>query len=268
MKNIIKLFILFTASLLFAETTELLNSNSNASLDSYSYITNFEIDSNSGYFVKGKNLAINSTAEGIEAIAWNVPKNISSNYRLVPAYPSELNEANTGSGYIKNAAAIKTIKIIATLNRPYDDIYLLYSTSLNGEIKRIKMPHYDTAQSMVEQEYVFDNMLYEENVKNRDIKSYPLIGSYKQAIYFRGIEIQTNAPYGYYGYGDYSTVNIKTIAVTYDKAENDETLLLSEEFETKYGLDVTKSIKEKTKNEIEQQIAIMEREKQLMDSTE
>ena len=59
MKNIIKLFILFTASLLFAETTELLNSNSNASLDSYSYITNFEIDSNSGYFVKGKNLAIN-----------------------------------------------------------------------------------------------------------------------------------------------------------------------------------------------------------------
>ena len=51
MKNIIKLFILFTASLLFAETTELLNSNSNASLDSYSYITNFEIDSNSGYFV-------------------------------------------------------------------------------------------------------------------------------------------------------------------------------------------------------------------------
>ena len=129
MKNIIKLFILFTASLLFAETTELLNSNSNASLDSYSYITNFEIDSNSGYFVKGKNLAINSTAEGIEAIAWNVPKNISSNYRLVPAYPSELNEANTGSGYIKNAAAIKTIKIIATLNRPYDDIYLLYSTN-------------------------------------------------------------------------------------------------------------------------------------------
>ena len=268
MKNIIKLFVLLTASCLFAETTELFNSNSNASLDDYSYITNFEIDSNSGYFVKGKNLAINPTADGIEAIAWNVPKNISSNYRLVPAYPSELNEANSGSGYIKNAAAIKSVKIVATLNRPYDDIYLLYSTSLNGEIKRIKMPHYDNAQSMIEQEYVFNNASYEENVNNRNIKSYPLIGSYKQAIYFRGIEVQTNAPYGYYGYGDYSTVNIKTVAITYDKAESDETLLLSEEFETKYGLDATKPIKEKAKNKIKQKISATDREKQLMDSTE
>lgn len=265
MKNIIKLFALLIASCLFAETTELLNSSSNASLDDYNYISNFEIDSDSGYFVKGKNLKINSTADGIEAIAWNIPRNISATYKLIPAYPSELNEANSGSGYIKNAAAIKSVKIVATLNRPYDDIYLLYSTSLNGEIKRIKMPHYDNAQSMVEQEYIFNNASYIDNVNNRNIKSYPLIGSYKQAIYFKGIEIQTNAPYGYYGYGDYSIVNIKTVAVTYDKAVNDEILSNSEEFEIKYGIDATKVVKEKAKNEIKQKILIREKEKQLMD---
>ena len=151
MKKFIGLFLAtFLVANIFADESDLFNTETTANLDGYEYISNFEIDSDSGFFIKGKNLAISSSKDGVEAIAWNVPENISTSYKIIPAYPSELNEPNNGSGYIKNVASIKKIKIVATLNRPYDDIFLLYSISPNGEIKKIKMPHYDNAISMVE----------------------------------------------------------------------------------------------------------------------
>lgn len=268
MKKLISLFLAtFLVAMVFADETNLFSSDSTANLDGYEYISNFEVDSDSGYFVKGKNLAITSSKDGVEAIAWGVPENISTSYKVIPAYPSELNEPNNGSGYIKNAAAIKKIKIVATLNRPYDDIFLLYSTIPNGEIKKIKMPHYDSAMSMIEQEYVFENSEYIDNEKNRNIKVFPLVGKHKQAIYFRGIQVQTNAPYGIYGYGDLSTLNIKNIAVTYDKAEKEENLAISEEFEKKYGLDYTKDLREKTRAKVNQKIEARNDAKELMDNT-
>lgn len=269
MKKLISLFLAtFLVAMVFADETNLFSSDSTANLDGYEYISNFEVDSDSGYFVKGKNLAISSSKDGVEAIAWRVPENISTSYKVIPAYPSELNELNDGSGYIKNAASIKKIKIIATLNRPYDDIFLLYSTTPNGEIKKIKMPHYDSAMSMIEQEYIFENPEYIDNEKNRDIKIFPLAGKYKPGIYFRGIQIQTNAPYGIYGYSDLSTLNIKKIAVIYDKAEKDENIVAAEEFEKKYGIDYSKDLKEKTKNIINQKITARNNAKELMDSSE
>ena len=130
------------------------------------------------------------------------------------------------------------------------------------------MPHYDNAISMVEQEYSFDNPEYIENEKNRNIKVFPLVGKYKPAVYFRGIQIQTNAPYGIYGYGDLSILNLKKIAVIYDKAEKEENIEIAEEFEKKYGIDYSKSLKEKTKNIINQKISARNNVKELMDSSE
>ena len=67
---------------------------------------------------------------------------------------------------------------------------------------------------------------------------------------------------------DLSTLNIKKIAVIYDKAEKDENIVAAEEFEKKYGIDYSKDLKEKTKNIINQKITARNNAKELMDSSE
>ena len=130
---------MLTTMLLCAQEQVLFNSAAKADVDGYDYISNFEIDSKSGYFNKSQLMILEPNERGLRFIATKVPKDISTSYDILTAYPSFLNENVEGAGVILNAGAIKSIKVTATTNRPYDEIILLYSTSLMGPIKSIKM---------------------------------------------------------------------------------------------------------------------------------
>ena len=131
-KIILSIFLMFFA-MLFAQENILLKSDAQAELNGYDYVKNFTVNSTSGYFTKDSFKILEPNEKGFR-VCVEVP-DTSTSYDILPSYPSFLNEANIGAGYIENAGSIKKIDITLTLNRPYDEIIFMYSTSPNGDIK-------------------------------------------------------------------------------------------------------------------------------------
>lgn len=266
-----KLFSLFAALMfiwsLSAEEAVLFSSSAKADLDGYDYVSNFEITSESGYFTK-KNLQILEPNEkGVRFIATGVPKEISTHYTILTAYPSFLNESGSGAGVIYNAAAIKSIKVTATTNRPYDEIILLYSTSPNGVIHEIKMPQdFNAIRSMEEFTLVYENPLYESDVKKREVSMSPVLGADADGIYLRGFRIKTNAPSGYSRYSEYSVLYLKEVSVIYDKAFTDEQIEAMKILKEEFGIDENKAATDKAKSDIAERNRVRDVTKSLMDS--
>ena len=129
----------FTVCVLCAEEKVLFDSSAKSELDGYDYISNFEITSDSGYFKKDSFEILAPNEKGIRFLARGVPKDCSTSYKIKVAYPSFLNEKDDGigTGFIYNVKYIKSIKIEATTNRPYDEIILMYRTSPTGLIKEV-----------------------------------------------------------------------------------------------------------------------------------
>lgn len=187
---------------------------------------------------------------------------------MVP-YPTFLNTPNTGAGYIDNAAAIKSIKITATTNRPYDEIILMYKTSLNGEIKYVKMPQdFNAIRSMEEFTLEFVNPLYESNVNKRAIKASPVVGADADGIYLVGFRIKTNAPTGRNAYSPYSIFYLKSVSVVYDKAFTDEQINANKEFKQLFGIDEYASLREKATLDVEEEIRLKAEESSKMDGSD
>lgn len=223
--------------------------------DGISYIENFTVGSSSGYFTQD-NLKIKPANEnGFRIMAVGVPKDIPTHYTLIPAYPSFLNEGQDGAGAIENAAAIKSIRTTVMFNRPYDEIFLLISTSPNGPVKKIKLNPKDNAQveTMTEIEFVAteDDLKYNSNVATRDIVSEPIIGGPSTGIYFRGFEVKTNPPYGLHEYSEWSIVYIKDTVITYDKRFTDEQWETRKRLAEEWSIDDGRAVvTEKAVNEI------------------
>lgn len=262
-----KLFIaLLLTGCLFAEETVLLKSDVLANFEDYDYVKNFEIASDSGHF-KSKDLIILEPNErGFRFMAKNVPQYQTCNYKILPAYPSFLNEANVGAGYIENAAAVKTIKVTATTNRPYDEIIVLYSKSANGPVKEIRMPQdFNSIKSMEEYELVFDNPLYEPDVSKRELVSKPVLGSDVDGIYFRGLKIKTNTPTGFSAYSEYSILCVKEIVFVYDKQFTDAQMEMKASLKEDFSINETSELKKKTREYILEKNRLKSNEKELMD---
>lgn len=267
LKKLLILFTMFSVMIMssFAEEAVLFDSSATANLDGYDYVSNFEITSESGYFSK-KDLAIISPNEkGLRFIAKNVPKDVSTHYTILTSYPSFLNDSGTGAGSIYNAAAIKSIKVTATTNRPYDEIILLYSTSPKGVIKEIKMPqNFNEIHSMEEFVLTYDNPLYESDVKKRDVSTSPVLGADADGIYLRGFRIKTNAPSGYSRYSEYSAFYLKNVNVIYDKAFTDEQIAAKDALKEEFGIDETKDMVNKIKADIKERNLVRANEQSLM----
>lgn len=269
MNKLKKLFILLLAVMfsfsLFAEETVLIKSDVDASLEEYDFTSNFEITSDSGWFTKDKLVILKPNEKGFRFMAKDVPQYQSSNYKIVPAYPAFLNEPNVGAGYISNAGAIKSIKVVFTTNRPYDNISVLYSTSVNGPIKEIKMPQdFNAIKSMVETELLFDNPLYEPDVNKRELKEYPVLNSSEDGIYFRGIKVTTNMPSGAFAYSEYSVIYLKEVSVIYDKLFTDEQLEQKAALKEEFGIDENANLKKKAISKVEEKNRIRENQASLM----
>lgn len=204
--------------------------------------------------------------KGFRFLAKNVPEYSTSNYKIIPAYPVFLNEPNIGAGYIYNVSTIKSIKVIFTTNRPYDTISLLYSTSVNGPIKKIKMPQdFNSIKSMEENELIFENPLYEPDVKKREIKATPVLGGDIEGLYFQGIEITTNPAYGYSEFSEYSVIYLKEVSVIYDELFTEEQIEQKKILKEDFGIDESAGERIKATNKVKEKIRIRENEASLMD---
>lgn len=256
-----------TMMLLCAQEQVLFSSAAKADVDGYDYVSNFEIDSKSGYFNKSQLTILEPNEKGLRFIATKVPKNISTSYDILTAYPSFLNENVEGAGVIQNAGAIKSIK--ATTNRPYDEIILLYSTSPMGPIKSIKMPQdFNAIKSMEEFTLTFENPLYEKDYKKREVVTSPVLGTDADGLYLRGFRIKTNAPSGYNAYSEYSVFYLKSVVVVCDKAFTDEQLEAAKTLKEEFGIKETENVEKRVKADIAERNRIREVEKTLMASEE
>ena len=258
-----------TMMLICAQEQVLFNSAAKAEVDGYDYVSNFEIDSRSGYFNKSQLMILEPNEKGLRFIATKVPKDVSTSYDILTAYPSFLNESVEGAGVILNAGAIKSIKVTATTNRPYDEIILLYSTSPMGPIKSIKMPQdFNKIKSMEEFTLTYENPLYEKDYKKREVVTSPVLGADADGLYLRGFRIKTNAPSGYNTYSEYSVFYLKSVVVVCDKAFTDEQLEAAKTLKEEFGIKETENVEKRVKADIAERNRIREVEKTLMASEE
>lgn len=256
--------------LIFAVSSEekvLFDSAVQANLDNYDWVSNFEMVSESGYFQKDQFKILPPNEKGIRFLAMDPPKDVSTNYKILTAYPSFLNEEGIGAGYIYNVKFIKSIKIEATTNRPYDEVYLLYKTSPKGDVKKIKMPqNTSTIQSMVDYELLFENPCYEPDPTKRDLRNSPVLGSDADGLYLVGFQIKTNAPCGYNTYSNYSLFYLRKVTVIYDKMFTDEQVETNKILKEEFNIFPDEELEEKARTKIAEKIRIQEVEKSLMNS--
>lgn len=256
---------LTVCTILCAQEQTLFDAGAKADLDGYDYVSNFEITSESGYFSKADLKILEPNDKGIRFYACGVPKDVSTHYTILTAYPSFLNESGTGAGVIYNAAAIKQIKVTATTNRPYDEIILLYSTSPNGIIHEIRMPQdFNTIKSMEEFTLTYNNPLYENDVKKRDVSAAPVLGADADGIYLRGFRIKTNAPSGMNAYSEYSVFYLKNVTVVCDKAYTDEQIEAMKTLKEEFGIDENAAVRAKAKSDVAERNRVRDNEKSLM----
>ena len=261
------LLVCFMASFAFAQREEvLLKSDVSASLSDYDYATNFKVESQSGWFNKDSLVTLAPNELGFRVMAI-IPESVNcTTYDIVPSYPSFLNEPNIGAGYIENVGDIKKISITLTVNRPYDEIILMYSTSPLGDIKLLKMPQdFNKVATMEETTLELYPDSYIDDVNKREIKSPVALGSECDGIYFRGIRIKANKAPSNIEYSPYSIVCIKEIKVQYDYNILPEQYELRKSMENEYGTNKkSEKIKEKTIAKIEMRNKSLEAEKRKM----
>lgn len=219
----------------YAKESVLFSADADASFEEWSYAENFHGETRSGNIKSRDIYRLDKTDKGIRFYV-QVP-NATFNYEIMPAYPSFINEPNTESGYLDNVGDIKSIKLVCSLNRPYDEIYLLYSTTRTGEVKKIKFAKaFTQVNSMSETEFIYENPTYSDNVRTREISSYPLIGAENDGLYFRGIGVKCNTAPAGYEYSNCSVVYLKSISVIYDLKFDEDTYSMKKELNEEFGL--------------------------------
>lgn len=261
-KIILSVFLIFFA-MLFAQENILLKSDAQAELNGYDYVKNFTVNSTSGYFTKDSFKILEPNEKGFR-VCVKVP-NASTYYDILPPYPSFLNEANIGAGYIENAGSIKKIDITLTLYRPYDEIIFMYSTSPNGNIKFFKMPQdFYNVKPMEETILSIEPDSYIQNVNYRDIKTANILGE-NDGIYFRGIRVKVNKAPNNIDFFPYSIVYLKEIKVQYDLNLTPEQFEQRKAMKEEWGIsDEEELIREKTIARIDIEVKNKEQEKSKM----
>lgn len=266
MKKLITIFVLFIASFaVFADEAFLLKSDSVADFDGYDYVSNFEIVSDSGWFPKENLMILKPNEKGFRFLAKNVPENVTTSYKIIPSYPSFLNEADIGAGHITNVSNIKAFRLVYTTNRPYDEISILYSTSEDGPIHTVKMkPNNIMVTSMSEVVVDYELPSYQADITKRELKAAPVFGGDVHGIFLRGLKITTNMATGANTHSDWSILYVKEISVIYDNMFTEEQLneraIIAEEFR----IEANKEIREKASHDVQEKLRLREHEKQLI----
>ena len=265
------LVLCLTTMFLCAEESVLLTSSTSASLgEGVEYAKSFNVTSKSGYF--GGSLcglkALEPSERGFRAMATDVPRDGTTNYVFEAPYPSFINTNEDvtpieGAGFIENVGDIVSFEVSGVLlNRPYDTLYLMYSTSPFGEVKKVKLTPVNKKEdgtvvknapvsTMAETTFIWENASYNPNVKTRDIKSDPALGSDNTGIYFRGLLVQTNPATGNNEYSPWSIAYFKEIKATYDLRFTPEQWALRKDLEKEWNVDNEEAkIREESKEKV------------------
>lgn len=231
----------------------------------YDWVVNAKAVGISGWYEPGKNLMnpIVSEKYGL-AIRTDDAPNEDSNYAIEFITPV-FNEANSGAGYIKNAAAVKSMDIVLTLNRGYDEVTVVWEQ--NGRLHERKFKAHDattTIQSMVEFTAHIDFSEYVDDVRNRSTAQIPVAGLRRTDIALKQIKVTTHRAPGDWMYSPTSIVGVKKISMIYDKAVTDEAYQLGVEADNEFNINATQSLENSTKRKIEIDLRQTEYNKSLM----
>lgn len=162
------------------------------------------------------------------------------------------NEPNSGTGYIKNAAAVKSMDITLTLNRGYDEIEIFWLQ--NGVEHKRKFKASDattTIESMIEFTAHIDFAEYVDDVRNRSTAQVPVAGLKMTDIRLTKIEVITHPAPGNWMYSPTSIVGIKKISMIYDKAVTDEAYERGLEADEVFGINANAELENRTRRDIE-----------------
>lgn len=231
----------------------------------YDWVENAKAVGISGRYEPGKNLMnpIVSEKYGL-AIRTDDAPNADSNY-AIEFITSVFNEANSGAGYIKNAAAVKSMDIVLTLNRGYDEVTIVWEQ--NGRLHERKFKAHDattTVQSMVEFTAHIDFSEYVDDVRNRSTAQVPVAGLRRTDIALKQIKVTTHRAPGDWMYSPTSIVGVKKISMIYDKAVTDEAYQLGVEADNEFNINATQDFENSTKRKIEIDLRQTEYNKSLM----
>ena len=269
MKRFIGILIamLFAVGIVFADEAVLFDYTAKADVLStgYDWVANAKTLGVSGYYEPGKNISNPKLTEkyGL-AIRTDVAPNGDSNYAFGFIAPN-FNEPNSGTGYIKNAAAVKSMDMTLTLNRGYDEVTVIWMQ--NGIEHRRKVTAKDatsTIESMVEFNIHIDFKDYVEDVRNRSTQQVPVAGLNMTNIYLKEILVTTHRAPGDWVYSPTSIVGIKKISMVYDKAVTEEAYDRGKEADDTFGIKPTQALEDKTRRQIESDLRMTEYNKSLM----
>ncbi len=231
----------------------------------YDWVANAKAEGISGTYVPGKNLfnPVLSEKYGL-CIRTDSAPNADSRYAISFIEPS-FNEPNSGAGYIKNAAAVKSMDIVLTLNRGYDEVEIFWEQ--NGVEHKRKFKASDattTIESMIEFKAHIDFSEYVDDVRNRSIAQIPVAGLRMTDIKLKRIEVITHRAPGDWMYSPTSILGVKEITMVYDKAVTDEAYERGHEADEVFGVKATKLLEDQTRRKIEINLRQSEYNKSLM----
>lgn len=257
MKKLFSLLIVavMAIGMAFADEAVLFESTAKADVlgTGYDWVAGARAIGVSGVYEPGRNLEnpILTEKYGLCIRTDVAPQYTDSRYGIQFIEPS-FNEPNSGTGYIKNAAAVKSMDITLTLNRGYDEIEIFWLQ--NGVEHKRKFKASDattTIESMIEFTAHIDFAEYVDDVRNRSTAQIPVAGLKMTDIRLTKIEVITHPAPGNWMYSPTSIVGIKKISMIYDKAVTDEAYERGLEADEVFGINANAELENRTRRDIE-----------------
>lgn len=257
MKKLFSLLIvaIMAIGMVFADEAVLFDSTAKADVlgTGYDWVAGARAIGVSGVYEPGRNLEnpILTEKYGLCIRTDVAPQYTDSRYGIQFIEPS-FNEPNSGTGYIKNAAAVKSMDITLTLNRGYDEIEIFWLQ--NGVEHKRKFKASDattTIESMIEFTAHIDFAEYVDDVRNRSTAQIPVAGLKMTDIRLTKIEVITHPAPGNWMYSPTSIVGIKKISMIYDKAVTDEAYERGLEADEVFGINANAELENRTRRDIE-----------------
>lgn len=256
MKKLSSLLIvaIMAIGMVFADEAVLFDSAAKADVlgTGYDWVANAKAVGISGRYVPGRNLEnpILTEKYGLCIRTDVAPQYTDSRYGIQFIEPS-FNEPNSGAGYIKNAAAVKSMDITLTLNRGQDEVEIFWLQ--NGVEHKRKFKASDattTIESMIEFTAHIDFAEYVDDVRNRSTAQIPVAGLKMTDIRLTKIEVITHPAPSNWEYSPTSIVCIKKISMIYDKAVTDEAYERGREADEVFGINANAELENRTRRDI------------------
>lgn len=252
MKRFLIILFLFSNIFLFAQEKILFDYTAKVDvLDTgYDWVENAKTIAYSGIYIPGKNISnpVLSDEYGI-AVRTDIAPRGDSNFAI--RFITPIFNTVDGTGIITNAGAVKSMDIVLTLNRGYDEVSVVWEQAGKEYTRKFSAKNTtETVTSMYEFTAHIDFENYIEDVRNRNTKKIPIAGLDKTSILLKEIKVTTHAPSNDWEYSPTCIVGIKKITVVCDKAIDDATFEKGKEADNIFNVKRNTELQEKLKADL------------------